>query len=65
LPCQYARAPFYFVWPSREDNWREGLQLGFAAIDAKEICRDVQELAIALDQVRRGNRKLRRNPPTA
>jgi GntR family transcriptional regulator/MocR family aminotransferase len=58
---QYARPPFSCVWPSREGNWREGLQLGFAAIDAKEITRGVQELAIALDQLRRANGKLRRN----
>jgi GntR family transcriptional regulator / MocR family aminotransferase len=31
---------------------REGLQLGFAAIDAKEIRGGVQELAIALEQLR-------------
>jgi GntR family transcriptional regulator/MocR family aminotransferase len=30
---------------------REGLQLGFAAIDGKEIRRGVQELAIALEQL--------------
>lgn len=35
---------------------REGLQLGFAAIDAKEIRRGVQELATALEKlVRNGN----------
>ncbi len=35
---RYARAPL----------WREGLQLGFAAVDAEEIRRGVRELAIAL-----------------
>jgi hypothetical protein len=29
---------------------REGLQLGFAAVEAREIRRGVQELAIALEQ---------------
>ena len=38
---QYARTPLA----------REGLQLGFAAVDAKEIRRGVQELAIALEQL--------------
>jgi GntR family transcriptional regulator / MocR family aminotransferase len=33
---------------------REGLQLGFAAVDAREIRRGVQELAIALDEMDRG-----------
>lgn len=32
---------------------REGLQLGFAAVDAREIRRGVEELAIALQQARR------------
>jgi hypothetical protein len=29
---------------------REGLQLGFAAVDSKEIRRGVRELAIALER---------------
>lgn len=32
---------------------REGLQLGFAAVDPKEIRRGVRELAVALEEVRR------------
>jgi GntR family transcriptional regulator/MocR family aminotransferase len=36
---------------------REGLQLGFAAIDAKEIRRGVEELAIALEQLARSLRR--------
>lgn len=35
-------------WYSRVPMPREGLQLGFAAVDAREIRRGVQELAIAL-----------------
>jgi GntR family transcriptional regulator/MocR family aminotransferase len=46
---QYSRASSKCVWPPQERNWREGLQLGFAAIDAKEISRGVKELAIALE----------------
>jgi GntR family transcriptional regulator/MocR family aminotransferase len=49
---QYASGPSYCVWQSREGNRGEGLQLGFAAIDAKEISRGVRELAIALEQMR-------------
>jgi GntR family transcriptional regulator/MocR family aminotransferase len=36
-------------WYSRGRMAREGLQLGFAALDAREIRRGVQELAIALE----------------
>jgi len=36
-------------WYSRGRMSREGLQLGFAAVDAREIRRGVQELAIALE----------------
>ena len=36
-------------WYSRGRMPREGLQLGFAALDAREIRRGVQELAIALE----------------
>jgi GntR family transcriptional regulator / MocR family aminotransferase len=36
-------------WYSRVRMSREGLQLGFAAVDAREIRRGVQELAIALE----------------
>jgi GntR family transcriptional regulator/MocR family aminotransferase len=40
---------------------REGLQLGFAAVDAKEIRRGAQDLAIALEgELRRGDRTPRR-----
>jgi len=35
---------------SRRRMAREGLQLGFAAVDAKEIQRGVRELAIALEK---------------
>ena len=36
-------------WYSRGRMAREGLQLGFAAVDAREIRRGVEELAIALE----------------
>jgi GntR family transcriptional regulator/MocR family aminotransferase len=39
-------------WYSRGRLAREGLQLGFAAVDAREIRRGVQELAIALEDFR-------------
>jgi len=57
---KYARAPFSCVWPSREGVRREGLQLGFAAIDEKEIRRGVQELATALEQLCRVKRTMKR-----
>jgi GntR family transcriptional regulator/MocR family aminotransferase len=37
---------------SRGSECREGLQLGFAAIDTREIRRGVRELAVALEDVR-------------
>ena len=37
---------------SRGPMVREGLQLGFAAVDAREIRRGVRELAIALESCR-------------
>jgi GntR family transcriptional regulator/MocR family aminotransferase len=39
-------------WYSRGRLIRDGLQLGFAAVDAREIRRGVQELAIALEDFR-------------
>jgi GntR family transcriptional regulator/MocR family aminotransferase len=39
-------------WYSRGRLAREGLQLGFAAVDAREIRRGAQELAIALGDFR-------------
>ena len=39
-------------WYSRGRLTREGLQLCFAALDAREIRRGVQELAIALQDFR-------------
>jgi GntR family transcriptional regulator / MocR family aminotransferase len=39
--------PLNLYWRGRAD--REGLQMGFAALDAKEIRRGVRELAIALE----------------
>ena len=36
-------------WYSRGRLTREGLQLGFAAVDTREIRRGVAELAIALE----------------
>ena len=39
-------------WYSRGRLTRDGLQLGFAAVDAREIRRGVQELAIALEDFR-------------
>jgi GntR family transcriptional regulator/MocR family aminotransferase len=39
-------------WYSRGRLTREGLQLGFAAVDAREIRRGVQELARALEDFR-------------
>lgn len=36
-------------WYTRGRPTREGLQLGFAAVDTREICRGVAELAIALE----------------
>lgn len=39
-------------WYSRGRLAREGLQLGFAAVDTREIRRGVQELAIALEDFR-------------
>jgi len=56
---KYARAPFRCVWPPLANRWREGLQLGFAAIPPAEIRRGVQELAIALEQVIREKRHAR------
>jgi len=35
----------------------QGLQLGFAALDGKEIRRGVRELAIALESLRKGARR--------
>lgn len=57
---KYAREPFYCVWPEREGRWREGLQLGFAAIPPAEIRRGVQELAVALEQLIRNRQHSRR-----
>ena len=58
---KYAREPFRCVWPDRHGKWREGLQLGFAAIPPTEIRRGVEELAIALEQlVREKNQSGRR-----
>jgi GntR family transcriptional regulator / MocR family aminotransferase len=56
---KYARAPYYCVWSSREGRWREGLQLGFAAIAPGEIRRGVQELTIALEQLIRKKNQIR------
>jgi len=43
----------------------EGLQLGFAAVDSKEIRRGVRELALALEsEVHASRRGVRSNPPT-
>ncbi|HEV3455382.1 MAG TPA: PLP-dependent aminotransferase family protein [Thermoanaerobaculia bacterium] len=42
---RYSRAPLA----------REGLQLGFAAVDAREIRRGVQELGLALEGIRKGS----------
>ena len=39
---------------SRGKMAREGLQLGFAAVDAREIRRGVEELAIALERFKAG-----------
>jgi GntR family transcriptional regulator/MocR family aminotransferase len=39
-------------WYSRGRLIHDGLQLGFAAVDAREIRRGVQELAIALEDFR-------------
>ena len=58
---KYAREPFYCVWPEREGRWREGLQLGFAAIPTSEIRRGVQELAVALEQLIRDKHQSRRH----
>ena len=44
---------------SRRALGREGLQLGFAAVDEVEIARGVRELAIAIDGVRRARRSRR------
>jgi len=49
---KYSCAPYYCVWPAARSRWREGLQLGFAAISEAEIRRGVQELAIALEHLR-------------
>ena len=57
---KYAREPFYCVWPDREGRWREGLQLGFAAIPPFEIRRGIQELAVALEQLIRNKNQSRR-----
>jgi len=35
---------------------REGLQLGFAAIDPREIRRGAQDLAVALEKIRKKSR---------
>lgn len=51
---------------SRAPMPREGLQIGFAAVDPAEIRRGVRELAIALDPLRRpspGGRRGRSAPP--
>jgi GntR family transcriptional regulator/MocR family aminotransferase len=53
---KYARTPLRCVWSPRESGWRDGLQLGFAAIPEAEIRRGVQELATALEQVMRSRR---------
>jgi DNA-binding transcriptional MocR family regulator len=41
---------------SRRPMPRQGLQLGFVAVNAKEIKRGVQQLAIALEELARGHR---------
>lgn len=41
---------------ARSDARREGLQLGFAAIDAEELRRGATELAAALEALRRSSR---------
>jgi GntR family transcriptional regulator/MocR family aminotransferase len=46
---KYAHAGLHCIWPAREGESREGLQLGFAAIAEHEIRRGVQELAVALE----------------
>jgi len=48
---QYSRMHRYCMW-SKAGFEREGLQLGFAAIDPKQIKDGVRELAIALESVR-------------
>jgi GntR family transcriptional regulator / MocR family aminotransferase len=58
---KYSREPFRCVWPDRQGKWREGLQLGFAAIPPTEIRRGVEELAVALEQLfRQRNQSSRR-----
>jgi hypothetical protein len=42
---------------SHGDVASTGLQLGFAAIDAKEIRRGVQDLALALEQTRKASNR--------
>jgi GntR family transcriptional regulator/MocR family aminotransferase len=39
-------------WYARGRVRQKGLQLGFAALDAREIRRGVQELAVALEEVK-------------
>jgi len=39
------------TWYNRGRVEREGLQLGFAAVDTREIRRGVRELAIALEEI--------------
>jgi len=45
---------FPLSWYTRGKAAREGLQLGFAAVDAREIRRGVQDLATALETESRG-----------
>jgi len=42
---------------TRGRSAREGLELGFAAVDAREIRRGVRELAIALEAERKTKNK--------
>jgi GntR family transcriptional regulator / MocR family aminotransferase len=44
-------------WYNRGRMAREGLQLGFAAVDDKEIRRGVRDLAIALEREREDSRR--------
>jgi GntR family transcriptional regulator/MocR family aminotransferase len=46
---------FPLSWYTRGRAAREGLQLGFAAVDAREIRRGVQDLATALETESRGS----------
>jgi GntR family transcriptional regulator/MocR family aminotransferase len=53
---RYSTSTRACIWSPKNDGAREGLQLGFAAIEPAQIKQGVRELATALQQVRAGKK---------